>query len=459
MARLTTLDAGFLHAEDADPHVRLAIGELAIMAGPAPDHKSTMTTLVERMAACPHFGQRLREHPFGLSAPEWVDDPDFDLSRHVHRVALPRPGDDDILFRVVADVMAMRLHRDFPLWEVWVIEGLADNRWAVLVKVHHCMADGIAATHMFTGLCDDGVDEQFAQRIRASKLARATGKEPRFDPFKVLTGLTGLAAGAVRAAQDAVGLTKDMAHPASSTLLGKVGSRRRFGGARVPMSDLAQVCEKFGVTVGDVALTAVAESYREMLLRRGEPLHPDSLPMLVPVSADAGHANGRRVSVMLPHLPVEEENLVARLRMVHSRLQHAKTTGQQHTGNAVLSMANRLPFALTSRMVRLLARWPQHGVATVATNVHGPRQPLHLMGRKVLGLFPVPPIAMNIRTGIAMLSYADDFYFGILADHETVPDIDALADGIEHAVARLVAASRRRRKPSDRHGLVLVSPA
>lgn len=411
------------------------------MAGPAPDHDSKMTTLVERMAACPHFGQRLREHPLGLIAPEWVDDPDFDLARHIHRVALPRPGDDDILFRAVADVMAMRLHRDFPLWEVWVIEGLADNRWAVLVKVHHCMADGIAATHMFTGLCDDGVDEGFAQRIRASKLARPTRKESGLglDPVKVLTGLTGIASGGIRAARNAVGLTNALTHPApSSTLLGPVGSRRRFGGARVPMSDLAQVCEKFGVTVGDVALTAVTESYREMLVRRGESLHPESLPVLVPVSTDAGHASGRLVSVMRPHLPVEEENLVARLRMVHSRLQRAKTAGQQHTGNAVLSMANRLPFALTSRVVRLLTRLPQHGVVTVATNVHGPRQPLHIMGRKVLSLFPVPPIGMNIRTGIAMLSYADDFYFGILADHETVPDIDALAGGIEHAVARLV---------------------
>ena len=192
MEHLTTLDAGFLYAEDADRHVSLAIGGLAVIEGPIPGHDALMSTFAQRVGACPRFGQRLRLHPFDLGAPEWVDDPDFDLARHVRRIALPKPGDDRELFRLPADVVSRRLDRDRPLWEIWVIEGLSDNRWAMLTKIHHCMADGIAATHMLAGLCDDGISDSFASHIRA-------GKEPKaqeilqsissINPLNMLGGL------------------------------------------------------------------------------------------------------------------------------------------------------------------------------------------------------------------------------------------------------------------------------
>lgn len=107
----------------------------------------------------PAVRQRLRTRPFDLGAPVWVDDPDFDLGRHVRHIALPRPGNDRELYQLAADVISRRLDRDRPLWEIWLIEGLSDNRWAMLTKIHHCMADGIAATHMLAGLCDDGIGE------------------------------------------------------------------------------------------------------------------------------------------------------------------------------------------------------------------------------------------------------------------------------------------------------------
>ena len=110
----------------------------------------------------------LRTQPFDVGAPQWVDDPEFDLGRHVRRVAVPRPGDDNELFRVVADVLERRLDRDRPLWECWVIEGLKGNRWAILMKVHHCMADGISATRMLSRLCDDIDGDAFARPTGAS---------------------------------------------------------------------------------------------------------------------------------------------------------------------------------------------------------------------------------------------------------------------------------------------------
>jgi WS/DGAT/MGAT family acyltransferase len=170
--QLTTLDAGFLKAEDADRHVSLAIGGLAVIEGPIPDRDALMATFAQRISHCPRFGQRLRTRRFDLGAPEWVDDPGFDLGRHLRHIALPQPGGDRELLQLAADVISRRLDRDRPLWEIWIIEGLSDNRWAMLTKIHHCMADGIAATHMLAGLCDpdaSGTFESFASHIRATE--------------------------------------------------------------------------------------------------------------------------------------------------------------------------------------------------------------------------------------------------------------------------------------------------
>jgi hypothetical protein len=140
-------------------------------------------------------------------------------------------------------------------------------------------------------------------------------------------------------------------------------------------------------------------------------------------------------------------------------LHRSKSDGQRQAGNAALSIANHIPFPLTAWTVRLLTRLPQRGVAALATNVPGPTRPLHILGQEVLGVFPVPPVAMQLRTGVAILSYADHLSFGILADYEAVSDVDELAHGIEAAVARLADSSRRRKPAADRHGLTLVHSA
>ena len=146
------LDAGFLMAEDSDRRVSLAIGGIALIEGPAPNYSQLKSTLAERIRSIPRCTHVLRTQPFDVGAPKWVNDPGFDLTRHVRRVALPQPGDDSELFRVVADVLERRLDRDRPLWECWVIEGLKGDQWAILVKIHHCMADGISASRVLTRL-------------------------------------------------------------------------------------------------------------------------------------------------------------------------------------------------------------------------------------------------------------------------------------------------------------------
>ncbi len=470
MEQLTTLDAGFLHVEDADPHVSLAIGGLAVLDGPVPDHESLTSTLAKRIGRCPRFAQRLQPRLFQVGAPEWVDDPDFDISHHVRRVAVPRPGSDRELFRLVADAMSLRLDRSRPLWEIWVIEGLADERWAMLMKVHHCIADGIATAHMLAGLSDGGIGNSFASHIRAANEAESSKHglpSLSLNPMRWMSGLwntsSAVMTDAARAARGAAELAAGLMRPAaSSSLNGPVTDLRRYSAARIPLDDIKQVCRTFDVTINDVALAALTDSYRALLERRGEQPRPDSLRTLVPVSmgsTDAFEKTDNRVSVMLPYLPVEEENAIQRLRKVHRRLSRTKAAGQRQAGSAFVSIANLVPFALTAWTVRLLTRLPQRGVVALATNVPGPAEPLKIMGRKVTAVMPVPPIAMQLRTGVAMLSYADDLFFGILADFDAVPDVDELARGIEVAVARLVTRSKRHQAARDHGGLSLVVSA
>ena len=449
MEHLTTLDAGFLEAEDSDRHVSLAIGGLAVMEGPAPDYAALVSVLAERVSEIPRFTQVVHTHPLDLAAPEWVDDVQFDLAHHVHRIALPEPGDDTALFRVVADIMERRLDRDRPLWESWIIEGLAENRWAVLTKLHHCIADGISATRLLAGLCDGADGETFANRIRAAAESPTLRPSwPSLNPLDWAGDIwhlsTAVTTAAARIATGAVQIAAGILSPADSSLIGPVSNLRRYSAAQVLLVDVAMICHKFDVTINDVALAAITDSFREMLMHRGEQPQRNSLRTLVPVSvrsADASNQLDNRVSLMLPYLPIELEDPIERLQAVHRRLTRAKSGGQRQAGSAIFSAANYIPFALTAWAVRLLTRLPQLGIVALATNVPGPRHRLSMMGRDVQRLLPIPPIALHLRTGIAMLSYGDDLVFGITADYDAVPDVDELASGIEAAVARLVAIS------------------
>jgi diacylglycerol O-acyltransferase / wax synthase len=445
--QLNTLDAGFLMAEDSDRNVSLAIGGIAIVEGSAPNHGQFKEKMAERIQAIPRCTQMLRTQPFDVGAPQWVDDPEFDLGRHVRRIAVPRPGDDNELFRVVADVLERRLDRDRPLWECWVIEGLKSNRWAILMKIHHCMADGISATRMLTRLCDD-VHSDPPARPTSVKRAAVVHLKPVPDPAPPSNPLnnlwraaTNITDAANRTVSGAAELAAGLLRPNNdSPLIGPVTAMRRYRAVRVPLADIEQVCDKFDVTINDVALTAITEGFRSVLLRRGEKPRPDSLRTLVPVSVrspDTLDKPGNRLSVMLPYLPVEQDDPIQQLRIVHSRMNRAKRGGQKQAGNMAVSASNYVPFMWSAWAIRLLTRLPQRGIVTLATNVPGPRRQLQMMGNKVASLLPIPPIALRLRTGVAVLSYADELVFGITADYNSGADVDELAKGIEKAVTRL----------------------
>ena len=326
--RLSSLDAGFLEAEDSDRHVSLANGGLSVLEGPMPSFETLVAGIGERVTAVPRFRQVLHTHLMDLQPPEWVDDPDIDLFHHIHRAALPAPGDDQALFRFAADVMERRLDRERPLWECWIVEGLEGGRWAILMKLHHCIADGIATMRMFSGLADGGEGETFATEIHAAREDSATRlRLPKIslNPLDWASGAWHLAESGANAAalamEGAIELATGLVSPASeSSLNGPVTTMRRYSAARVSLDDVVKVRTAFDVTLNDVALAAITDSFRAALLRRDQQPRRNSLRTLVPVSVRSNDAAGvadNRVSMMLPYLPVDKEDPVDRLRAVH----------------------------------------------------------------------------------------------------------------------------------------------
>jgi diacylglycerol O-acyltransferase / wax synthase len=411
MAQLKTLDAAFLKAHDPDQQTSLAISAVAIVDGAVPNYDLLKTLLAERIQSIPRCTQLLRT--------EWIDYPDFDIAHHVRRVALPRPGDDAELFRAIAHALERPLDPDRPLWECWVIEGLKDNQWAILMKIHHAMADGTSAAHLLTRLCDDADSNIFANHVGANHVSGSRG-----DTWSWADTLWRASAGKVASA---MGSAVEAIWPwARTTWSGPTTSvtMRRYSTVRVPIAAVDNVCRKFGVTSNDVALAAITEGFRTVLLRRGEQPRADSLRTLVP---------------MLPYLPVEHADPVQRLRTVHNRLQAAP--GDQPV-SILESALNYLPIPLRNPVIQLLTRLPQRGIVTLATSMPGPRHQLRLMGQTLQRVLPIPPTALQLSTGVAVLSYGDELVFGITAAYDAAPDAKQLAAGIELGMARLVALSQ-----------------
>jgi WS/DGAT/MGAT family acyltransferase len=234
---------------------------------------------------------------------------------------------------------------------------------------------------------------------------------------------------AVRAAETAAAVIR-------STCVSSIGpatTMRRYDAVRIPLAAVDSVCRKFGVTTNDVALAAISEGFRTVLLQRGEQPRADSLRTL--------EKTDNRVSAMLPYLPVEHDDPVRRLRAVHNRLHQTTQDGRRQTGSLSDLTTSYRPLMLCAKAIQTLARLPQQGIVTLATNAPGPRHRLRLMGQWMDQLLPIPPTAQRLSTGVAVLSYGEELVFGITADYDAAPDMKRLAAGIESGIARLAALS------------------
>jgi diacylglycerol O-acyltransferase len=465
--RMSPLDAAFLDLEDADPHASLAISSTAVLDGPAPSHDEFMTMLRGRLPLIDRYRQKARQIPLDLGRPVWVDDPDFDLAHHVRRTALPAPGDDEALSRLVGRVMSQRLDRDHPLWEYWIVEGLAGGRWALISKVHHCMVDGISGTHLYHMLCDESPDtdrelpadtwspaaEPSTARLLADALvALAT------NPIEQVR----LASALIRAPRAAVTLARDTARglgvlaravvsPSGTALVGPIGRQRRYAFGRVPLADMVAIRRRTDTSFNDVALAAIATGFRQLLVERGEDADAHAVRSLVPVSVRVPGEEGiyeNRLSLMLAYLPVDVDDPVERLTAVHRHLTELKSSREAQAAEAMTALSTHEPFPPISWGVRLAAHLPQWVIATVTTNVPGPRRPLFLMGRRVLEILPYVPIAARLRIGVSIFTYCDQVTFGVTGDFQHAPEVDALASAIVRGVAELVTAHQPTPQPA-----------
>ena len=459
MERLKPTDAQFVDAEDEDRHASFAIASVAIFEGPAPSYDEFCSSVEHRLPLVPIYRRKLREVPLRLGPPVWVDDPDFDLRYHIRHTALPRPGGDVQLSKLIARVMGQRLDRDFPLWEYWLVDGLADGRWALISKMHHCMVDGVSGTDLYRVIFD---------------LSPEPGPPPAADIAPVPAEPTPLALAAsaatdlvTRPVMGAIALANAVARPreavrqvsqtaravarlarsggpaATSSLSGPIGRQRRYTWARASLADVRTIKRALGGTVNDVVLAAISGGFRTLLLSRGEQPRPHMVPSLIPVSLRAPgeeRSYDNRVSVVVADLPVHLADPLERLAAVRAEMSELKAIREASAGEALITLGRFTPFPLASLTVRLAYRLPQREIVTVTTNVPGPQQPLYSAGRKLVEVIPYVPIATSLRTGISIFSYCGQLTFGVTGDYATTPDIDLLARGIEDGIGELMKA-------------------
>lgn len=457
MHRLSPQDASFLHLEDTVSHMH--VGAIALCEGPRPDYDSFAQMVRAKLDEIPRYRQRVHFVPLALGRPVWVDDPHFNIGYHVRRTALARPGGDDELRALVGRVMSQQLDRGKPLWEMWIIEGLTDDRWALITKLHHCMVDGVAGAELLSAVLDDAPDIEHAgdgawiperQPSGAELALRALGARAR-SPVEELRALGGSLRDpraslthAGETLQGALTLAGVLRRPAPSSLNGPIGPHRRWGWARSSLADVKQIRRSLGGTVNDVVLAAIAGAFRELLLSRGEPAD-HVVRSLVPVSVRKPEEHGifeNRVSAMFADLPADVEDPVERLHAVRRQLGRLKHTHEALAGDALVALGAVAPAMLLALGLRTVTHVPQRNVQTVTTNVPGPQHTLYAAGRRVIDCFPYVPLAGHVRIGVAIFSYDGELNFGVTGDYDEAPDIGVLCRAIEADLARLLEIAR-----------------
>jgi WS/DGAT/MGAT family acyltransferase len=461
MERLNPLDAQFIDAEDEDRQTSFAIASIAVFEGPAPSYDEFLHAIEGRLPLVPLYRRKLRTVPFRLGPPVWVDDPNFDLRYHIRQVALPAPGGDEQLGDLMARVMAQRLDRDYPLWEYWLVEGLSEDRWALISKVHHCMVDGVSGTDLYRVIFDASPEpppppaDRWTAPAEPSSLSLAASayRDMLLIPLREGLALTDAALSrpgeAVQQASQAARAVAKLATsfwPATgSSLSGPIGRQRRYTWARASLDDIKVIKRDLGGTVNDVVLAAISGGFRALLLARGERPEPHMVPSLIPVSVRSPGEESiyeNRVSVLVANLPVHLADPVDRLAAIRADLADLKESKEAAAGEALVTLGRYTPYPLASWAVRLTYRLPQREIVTVTTNVPGPRQPLYGLGRKLLEIIPYVPIATSLRTGVSIFSYCDNVTFGLTGDYATTPDLDVLARGIKNGVSELLARAQ-----------------
>ncbi len=458
--RLSPLDASFLHIEDSVSHMHIA--SVAIFEGPPPPFADIVDMVDAKLDLVPRYRQKVKFVPLELGRPVWVDDQHFNIEYHLRHTALPAPGGENELRKLVGRVMSQQLDRSKPLWEIWVVGGLEDGRWAMLSKTHHAMVDGVAGTDLLAVIMDQSPDAARPEHpSHWSPHPEPSGPELVVEalehlvqsPYEQLraaraqTRVVRQAASFVGELASGVFALSGLVRPTPlSSLNGPIGPHRRYAWASTSVEDIKTVRRELGGTFNDVVLACITNGFRELLLARGEDTER-VVRTLVPVSVRPRDTSGKavgdgtyenKVSAMFAELPVEIEDPVMRLAAITDQMKDLKESKQAMAGEALTSMSGFAPPMLLALGMRLATRAGQRNVNTVTTNVPGPQFPLYAAGRRMLRAFPYVPLGGQIRIGIAIFSYDGEVNFGITGDYDTTPDIDVLAHGIEDGMAQLL---------------------
>jgi WS/DGAT/MGAT family acyltransferase len=459
MERLSALDAEFLHFEDGIAHMHIA--GVSVFEGPAPPIDTLVQLLRSKLHLIPRYRQRVRFAPFEFGRPVWEDDPHFNLEYHVRHTALPPPGGDAELCRLVGRLMSQPLDRDRPLWESWLVEGLPSGRWCLISKIHHCMVDGISGVELLTVVLGTERDAALPDPPPWTPAPRPSG------PAVVLDAWRGLARDLGDGARRAPTVLRDPLEAARSagrtlqgvwrfgrhlsgtpplSIEGAIGPHRAWSHSSALLDDVRAVRQAFGGTVNDVVLAALAGAYRELLLARGDDADHAVVRSLVPVSVRTEDAHGlldNRVSALLFELPVHVADPLERLSRVREQMLELKGSHMAEAGEAMTSAGNLAPPMVVGTMTRLgtrlMHRLPQRSVNTVTTNVPGPQFPLYCLGREMLEYYPYVPLSHGVRVGTAIMSYNGRIAIGVTGDFDTAPDVGVLAAAAAGGIAELRA--------------------
>ncbi len=473
--RLSAVDASLFLLDDGTTPQH--VGGLSIYARPRSgfDYEALVRLVEHRISLVPRYRQKVREVPGHLARPVWVDDTDFDITYHVRRSALPKPGNDLQLQDLVARLTSRQLDRTRPLWEMYLVEGLARGRFAIITKTHQAMVDGVSALEIGQVILDVSAKPRrtrealwmpqpgpgSVQLVTDAVLEAVQRPGEALDTVRWavrdVTETVGKVGGTVVDALGAVGLAlRSAARPAPTSPLNVAISRqRRFAAARTRLDDYRAVRDAHGGTVNDVVLTVVAGAMRGWLLSRGESVTASTtVRAMAPMSvtSDAGTSAavgspGAQVQQFLVDLPVGEGNPVVRLSQVaHATAVHAES-GRSVGADTLARLTGFAPPTLHAMGSRVAGTLTRRAFNVLVTNVPGPQVPLYATGARMLEMYPVVPLAQLQALTIGLTSYDGGVYFGLNADRDAMGDVDVLAALIVESLEELVGTIPGKGRP------------
>ncbi len=473
--RLTGLDSSFLHLERSGAHMHVA--STSIFEGPPPTHEEFRDHIASRLHLVPRFRQKLRFVPFGQGRPVWVDDPHLNLNYHVRITALPEPGSEEQLRNLAARIFSQQLDRSKPLWELWLVQGLEGDRFAIVGKSHHALVDGISGVDITTVLFDTepepanppALPPKWAPRPEPTdfKLLADALHERATSPREFVRGVRAALRGprqVLRGFGDTGKMIGAGMSAPSTPFNVEIGPHRRVAFVRADLATLKAVKNEHGGTVNDVVLSVVTGAIGNYLRARGHDTEGLEMRAMVPVSVRAEEergALGNRISAMMAPLPVWCEEPVRRLHLITEIMGDLKGSGQAVGAEILTRIVDFAPTTIASQAARLQPA--QRFFNLVVTNVPGPQFPLYVLGRQMEAIFPMVPLARRQALCVGIMSYNGQVNFGLIGDYDAMADLESFGRDLESAIAEITGvpagpdgAAQRSSRAETRNGALSV---